>query len=100
MRGARVEISPLPGRWPSQQGPLRNKPGTLTTPAGKLKAHGCPSARGVETGRKPREQNHPARYAGSEALPGVGGFPARGVAMRSPKHCLACGDLGASLCAA
>jgi hypothetical protein len=38
----------------------------------------CPSARGVEEGRKPREQNHPVRYAGSDALPGVCDSPSPG----------------------
>lgn len=82
-----------PSGIPSAQtrlGPLRNKPGTLTTPAGTalkaLEAH--PHGVWRKAGNPENKTILPAMPAPKRCLASATPLR-RGVAMRSPKHCLA-----------
>lgn len=77
---------------------VRNKPGTLSTPAGSerhlvLVRTGCGGRQ--ETPR----QNHPVRCAGSEALPGSSDFPFFGESLRTHQSLAWRGGRGAAAAA-
>ena len=74
---------------------MRFKPGVLSTPTGTSR-HGVPAARGVEEDRKPRNQNHPVRCAGSEALPASSDFPFFGESLRTHQSLAWRGGRGAA----